>query len=63
MTVLEGGVELTACAADPSTCERSDDCATRIAWYEASRAMFERLSEITISDLLQMECNLRNNPK
>ena len=59
VSVLEGGIELTACTADPQTCERSDDCATRIVWHEATRAMVQRLSQITVSDLMKMECDIR----
>ena len=59
VAVLEGGIQLTVCTADPQTCERSDDCATRIVWYEATRAMYERLSEITVSDLLKLDCEIR----
>ena len=63
VSVLEDGIALTACSVDPSTCDRSDDCATRLAWYEASRAMVRKLSQITISDLLEMECTLREQAK
>lgn len=58
VSILEGGIELTACTADPQTCERSDDCATRIVWYEATRAMYQRLSQITVFDLMKMECDI-----
>jgi Rrf2 family protein len=63
VSVLEGGIELTACTADPRTCERSDDCATRIVWHEATRAMYQRLSQITVSDLLKMDCEIRENAR
>ena len=63
VSALEGGFELTKCSADPDTCDRSDDCATRIVWYEATRAMVQRLSEITISDLMEMECDIRKEAK
>jgi Rrf2 family protein len=59
VAVLEGGIELTKCTADPQTCQRSDDCATRFVWQEATKVMYQRLSQITISDLMQMECDIQ----
>lgn len=61
VAVLEGGIELTKCTADPQTCTRSDDCATRIVWHEATKAMYQRLSQITISDLMKMECDIQQS--
>ena len=59
VVVLEGGMELTKCTADPQTCQRSDDCATRIVWHEATSVMYQKLSQITISDLMKMECDIQ----
>lgn len=63
VSILEGGIELTACTIDPKTCERSDECATRFVWYEATQAMYQRLAEITISDLLKLECTIQAKAK
>ncbi|KPJ79106.1 MAG: hypothetical protein AMJ54_00105 [Deltaproteobacteria bacterium SG8_13] len=63
VSVLEGGIELTACTVDPDSCQRSDDCATRFVWHEATKAMYRRLSQITISDLMKMECEMREDAK
>ena len=63
VSILEGGIELTACTIDPQVCERSDECATRFVWYEATQAMYQRLAQITISDLLKLECAIQNSEK
>ncbi len=36
-------------------CNRAGDCLSRWVWVEASRAMFERLDQITIAGLLSTE--------
>ena len=59
VAVLEGGIELTKCTADPQTCRRSDECATRFVWQEATRVMYQRLSQVTISDLMKRECDIQ----
>jgi len=55
VALLEGGASLTHCSANPATCDRIDTCLTRYLWVEASKAMFERLSEITFADLLKLD--------
>ncbi len=36
-------------------CNRAGECLSRWVWVEASRAMFDRLDQITISSLLSIE--------
>jgi Rrf2 family iron-sulfur cluster assembly transcriptional regulator len=36
-------------------CNRAGECLSRWVWVEASRAMFDRLDQITIASLLSME--------
>jgi len=55
VALLEGGARLTNCSANPETCERVDSCLTRYLWIEASKAMFEKLSNITFADLMTLE--------
>lgn len=55
VALLEGGARLTNCSANPETCERVDSCLTRYLWIEASKAMFEKLSNITFADLMALE--------
>ena len=53
---LEKTTAITNCAEteDPlcGVCRRASDCLSRWAWIEASKAMFKRLDEITIADLI-----------
>lgn len=55
VALLEGGTILTQCVEDPEICDRMDNCVTRFLWAEASRAIFDRLSEITFADLIAIE--------
>ncbi len=57
--ILEESTAITDCAEQEKqvcgVCNRAGDCLSRWVWGEASRAMFDRLDEITISGLLSME--------
>jgi len=57
--ILEESTAITNCAEQEKqvcgVCNRAGDCLSRWVWVEASRAMFDRLDEITISGLLSME--------
>jgi Rrf2 family protein len=57
--ILEESTAITDCAEQEKqvcgVCNRAGDCLSRWVWLEASRAMFDRLDEITISGLLSME--------
>lgn len=55
VALLEGGARLTNCSANPEICERVDSCLTRYLWIEASKAVFEKLSNITFADLMALE--------
>lgn len=56
--ILEESTAITDCAEQEKqvcgVCNRAGDCLSRWVWSEASRAMFDRLDEITISGLLSM---------
>jgi Rrf2 family iron-sulfur cluster assembly transcriptional regulator len=52
VALLERGDSLTECSDNPRVCDRSETCPTRYVWKEAARAMFERLSAITLADLV-----------
>ncbi len=54
VALLEGGIKLTKCTAQPETCERSGTCITRFLWQEATEAIHERLDKVTFSDLVKM---------
>lgn len=44
--------ELVKCISSPDVCGMADDCRVRLAWKEATEALYERLDAITIADLL-----------
>ena len=50
--LFETQADLVACISAPENCEMSDDCKVRLAWEEATRALFEKLDKISIADLL-----------
>lgn len=56
--ILEGATAITDCAQQEKqvcgVCNRAGDCLSRWVWVEASRAMFNRLDEITVASLLSM---------
>lgn len=43
--------ELVECISHPEKCNISYDCRIRLAWQEATQALFEKLDTITIADL------------
>ena len=51
--VLEGGVNLSDCIENPDICEKSADCLTRGLWEEASRAVYETLNSVTLSEMIE----------
>jgi Rrf2 family transcriptional regulator, iron-sulfur cluster assembly transcription factor len=54
VALLEGGIQLSDCSDKPEVCGRSDQCLTRLVWKEASRAVYDKLDAITLSDLKKM---------
>lgn len=50
--LLEGGISLSDCIANPDLCDRSDTCVTRAIWEAATAAMYDKLDTITLSDLI-----------
>ncbi len=54
--VLEESTEIIDCAEQEKQvcgiCNRAGECMSRWVWVEASRAMFDRLDEITIAGIL-----------
>jgi Rrf2 family protein len=55
VSLLEGGAKICACTEDPLSCGRTDICLTRSLWMEAAEAMFGKLCETSLHDLLQNE--------
>ena len=50
--LFEGQSELVECISCPEKCPMSDDCRVRLAWQEATRALYDKLDRTTIADLL-----------
>lgn len=63
--VLEEATVISDCAEQEKQvcgiCNRAGDCLSRWVWAEASRAMFERLDEITIAGLLATKKDIIKN--
>ncbi len=51
--VLEGSFDLVGCTKNPSTCSRATLCATRELWAELGKAISEKLSAVTLEDLVK----------
>lgn len=49
---MEGGISLTDCVSDESSCERSPQCVTRRVWQRASKVLEQELDAITLADLM-----------
>ena len=52
---LENGIDLAGCIENPAECQRSGRCLTRGIWEDASKAMYDKLNSITLSNMLEME--------
>lgn len=53
--VLQSSDVLAECVSQPDKCDRSSECCVRIAWREATDALYEKLDSITLTDLLAYE--------
>jgi len=64
---LEGTTALTECSESQEpycgVCNRAGECLSRWIWIEASKAMFERLDQITLESLINGEHSLKSKPK
>jgi Rrf2 family protein len=53
--MLQGSDALTNCVYTPEDCIRSDECKVRLAWKQATEALYAKLDSVTINDLLVSE--------
>ena len=64
---LEKTTAITDCAETEDklcgVCNRAGDCLSRWVWIEASEAMFKRLDEITIQNLITIKLKKRESVK
>ena len=51
--VLEGGIILSDCIDNPDKCNKSSSCLTRGIWEEATKAMYDKLNSITLSNMIE----------
>jgi len=51
--VLEGEISLVDCVASGGKCGRVADCVTRSVWIETAAAMMNKLSSITLAELVR----------
>ncbi len=51
--ILEGKSDLVECIPRPEICTLSENCRVRLAWKEASDALYEKLDAISIADLMK----------
>jgi len=50
--LFEGQSELVECISHPEKCSMAEDCQVRLAWQDATRALYEKLDSTTIADLV-----------
>jgi DNA-binding IscR family transcriptional regulator len=55
VALLEDSPSLTPCVDNPDVCDRADNCPTRPIWQEATKAMYDKLSQIKFSELAAIE--------
>ena len=62
MRALEGSLSLSDCISDTDLCERSKDCSTRLLWVELNEMIWNRLSDLSLSDIVELERKKRYPP-
>ncbi len=50
--LFEAQADLVECVSFPEKCPMSDDCQVRLAWRDATKVLYEKLDNTTISDLM-----------
>jgi Rrf2 family protein len=50
--LFEGQTDLVGCVSSPEKCHMADACRVREVWLEATEAMYAKLDDVTIADLL-----------
>lgn len=51
--LMEPQTGLTECLFNPDKCERTEDCVAMWAWGQATEALYAKLDELTIEELLK----------
>ena len=55
--LFEGQSELVECISAPENCPMAVDCRVRLAWKDATQALYKCLDGISISDLMKESIN------
>jgi Rrf2 family protein len=55
--VFEGRIDLADCIGNPKACKKYKDCLARSIWEDATKAMFDKLNSITLSQII--DCDKR----
>ena len=55
--LFEGQSELVECISTPENCAMAVDCRVRLAWKDATQALYTSLDGITIADLMKESIN------
>lgn len=50
--LFEGQTELVQCITEPASCTLADECRLRLAWRDATEALYQKLDVITIQNLI-----------
>ena len=56
--LFEGQAELVECISCPEKCPMSDDCRVRLAWMDATQALYNKLDTTSIADLLKADAHI-----
>ncbi len=51
--LLESSIDLAECVSNPDMCLISTDCRIRVAWKDATAALYKNLDATTIADLIR----------
>jgi Rrf2 family protein len=54
VSVLEGKIDLSECIEHPNVCSRYSRCLTRSIWQEATKAMYDKLNSIALSEMIKL---------
>lgn len=57
----EGNIGIVECVKDPSSCERSETCATIDVWRDVSDKISETLKAISLKDMVETQKNKIDN--
>lgn len=52
VATLEAGKDLTRCDAHPQSCNRAETCSVRKLWRDATKAVYDKLNRVHLSDLV-----------